>query len=81
MIYYVAGTEYKRYNDLNSNKGGLTSEEIRPVYTNIKGANVMGLFSTRTYVEKLAIPFSDETKDSLKLTNVATKDLHIEFLP
>lgn len=78
MFVYVAGTEYKRYNDLNANKGGLTADEIRPMYTNIKGTDVLGLFSTRTYARKLQIPIAGETKDSV-LQNIITKDLNIRF--
>ncbi|MFA6152532.1 MAG: hypothetical protein WC716_14510 [Chitinophagaceae bacterium] len=81
MILYAAGIEYKIYNDFNSYKGGLTADEIRPVYTNIKGTDVRGLFSTRTFVQKLSIPFSDDTKDSIQNYNPATKDLHIRFTP
>ncbi len=81
MILYAAGIEYKVYNDFNSYKGGLTADEIRPVYTNIKGTDVRGLFSTRTFVQKLSVPFSDDTKDSIQNYNPATKDLHIRFTP
>jgi hypothetical protein len=79
MFLYAAGTEYKRYKDLNSNKGGLTADEIKPQYTNIKGKDVMGLFSTRAFVEKLKIPFSNDTKDSI-MSNSITKNLNIRFL-
>jgi hypothetical protein len=78
MFLYVAGIEYQRYKTLNSNTGGLTADEIKPMYTNIKGKNVMGLFSTKAYVQKLQIPFSSDTKDSLQ-SNVITKDLNIRF--
>lgn len=78
MIFYVAGTEYEKYSTLNQNQGGITADEIRPIYTNIKGANVLGLFSTRASISKLKIPFTVATKDSVAL-NVATKDLHIIF--
>lgn len=78
MILYVAGVEYQRYRDLNSNKGGLTANEIRPLYTNIKGKDVMGLFSTRTYTQKFQIPLTKDTQDSLK-SNEITRELNIRF--
>jgi hypothetical protein len=78
MILYAAGTEYEKYSRLNQNQGGLTADEIRPIYTNIKGANVLGLFSTRASISKLKIPFSEATKDSIAI-NASTKDLHIKF--
>lgn len=78
MFLYAAGTEYKKYQDLNSNKGGLTANEIKPMYTNIKGKEVMGLFSTKGSVQKLQIPIHQETRDSL-LSNSITKELNIRF--
>ncbi len=75
---WVAGKEYKRYNDLNQNKGGLTADEIKPLYTNVKGANVMGLVSTRTSVSKMQIPISLGTQDSLQ-SNSITRSLNIRF--
>lgn len=78
MFLYVAGVEYQRYKTLNSNLGGLTADEIKPMYTNIKGKNVMGLFSTKAFVQKLQIPFGNDTKDSLR-SNITTKDLNIRF--
>lgn len=78
MILYVAGIEYQRYRDLNSNKGGVTADEIRPLYTNIKGKDVMGLFTTRTFTQKLQIGLTKDTRDSLR-SNSITRDLNIRF--
>lgn len=78
MILYIAGVEYQRYRDLNANKGGLTANEIRPVYSNIKGKDVMGLFSTRTFTQKLQIPLTKATKDSITYNDI-TRGLHIVF--
>ena len=78
MYLYVAGTEYQRYHDLNANKGGLTADEIRPIYTNLRGLNVMGLFSTRAKTKRLQMPLGESTQDSL-LTNTLTRDLNIRF--
>jgi hypothetical protein len=78
MYLYVAGTEYQRYNELNANKGGLTANEIRPIYTNLRGLNVMGLFSTRAKTKRLQMPFGESTKDSLR-SNTLTRDLNIRF--
>lgn len=78
MYLYVAGTEYQRYKELNANKGGLTADEIRPIYTNLRGLNVMGLFSTRAKTKRLQMPFGESTKDSIA-TNALTRDLNIRF--
>lgn len=79
MILYIAGNEYKRYQELNTNMGGLTSSEVKPQYTNIKGENVLGLFSTRTRASRFQIPISKDTRDSIAL-NPRTANLNIRFL-
>lgn len=78
MFLYVAGEEYERYNRLNQNSGGLTTNEIRPVYTNVRGKDVMGLLSTRAYKSRLRIAIDEPTRDSIQI-NVHTKDLKIRF--
>jgi hypothetical protein len=78
MLLYVAGVEYRRFKDLNSFKGGLTADEIKPLYTNIKGKDVMGLLSTRTYAVRYQMTFGTETKDSLSNGSI-TRDLNIRF--
>lgn len=78
MILYVAGEEYTRYKNLNSNNGGLTANEIRPTYTNIRGENVLGIFSTRASNIKKDIIWNQPTKDSL-LAHPLTKDLNIRW--
>jgi hypothetical protein len=78
MFLYVAGEEYEKFNRLNQNQGGLTANEIRPVYTNIKGTDVMGLLSTRASKYRLRIAIDDATRDSLA-ENLHTKELKIRF--
>lgn len=80
MFLHVAGTEYRRYKDLNADNGGITADEIKPQYTNIRGNNVMGLFSTRATASKLQIPISKATRDSVA-ANPRTRDLNIRFYP
>lgn len=78
MFVYAAGEEYEKYNRLNQNQGGLTTNEIRPVYTNIKGKDVMGLFSTRASVNRLQIPIDQITRDSIAV-HPLTKSLKIRY--
>jgi hypothetical protein len=78
MLLYVAGIEYARYKDLNTNKGGITANEIRPLYTNVKGKDVLGLFSTRSFIQKLNMAIGSDTRDSLR-SNSITRDLNIRF--
>lgn len=78
MLLYAAGVEYRRFKDLNSFKGGLTADEIKPLYTNIKGKDVMGLLSTRAFAARYQMGFGTETKDSLSNGSI-TKELNIRF--
>lgn len=78
MFLYVAGTEFQKYKELNTNKGGITADEIRPIYTNIKGKDVIGLFSTKAYIKKLNLGIGAVTQDSLK-TNSITRALNLRF--
>lgn len=75
-IYVWAGAvEYTTYVTVNNAQGGLTSDQIHPTYTNIKGRNVLGLFSSRTFIVRRNIgptyPSLDTlmNKESLKPLN------------
>lgn len=78
MFLYTVGIEFQRYKDLNANKGGVTANEIRPYYTNLKGQNVMGLFSTKASVQRLNLAIGAATQDSLKHNSI-TRSLNIVF--
>lgn len=49
IIIYGAGAEYSNYiNTLQIQSSGLSADQIKPLYTNIKGKDVFGLFSSKT---------------------------------
>lgn len=54
--------EYRRFSML---QGGLTGDQIKPIYTNVKGANVLGLFASRVMRSRINIPISKPTMDTL----------------
>jgi hypothetical protein len=56
---------------------GLTADQIKPVYTNIKGKDVLGLFSSRTYRIRLDVPIDSATIDSIRV-NPATAPLNFQ---
>lgn len=78
MILYAAGEEYYKYLKLNQVSGGLTANEIRPVYTSIKGPDAMGLFSTRGNRQRSKIPITGGSQSALQ-TNSITSNLGIRF--
>lgn len=49
IIIYGAGPEYTNYiNTLQIQSSGLSADQMKPLYTNIKGKDVFGLFSSKT---------------------------------
>lgn len=65
-LFIVAGdNEIKQYIDVNNAQGGLTSDQIKPIYTNLVGEDVIGLFSSRATRRFGFINFDLETYDSI----------------
>ncbi len=77
IFAYLGTPDYYTYEQIQQSQGtGLTGSEIEPIYTNVKGANALGLFTSRgSRVGNISI--STETVDSLiaspLLTNVNIK--------
>ncbi len=67
IIVYLGTQDFSNYQQTSLTQGtGLTGSEIEPIYTNIKGANVLGLFTSRAMKSgKLTITLN--TIDSLML--------------
>jgi len=65
VVIAAAGQELKTYIDVTSSQGGITYDQIKPYYTNMKGENVLGLFSSRATVNSNQIQFSKATNDSI----------------
>ena len=70
LTVYLGTYDFNSYINAQSIQGtGLTGNEIQPVYTNVKGANVLGLFTARTYRTGL-ITINSDTIDSLQLSSL-----------
>lgn len=77
IIVYGAGQEYSNYiNTLQIQSSGLTVDQIKPTFTNIRGKDVFGLFSSKTTRVLQNAYIDDATLDSLKQNNI-TRDLNI----
>lgn len=72
----AGGQVLKTYVDVNSAQGGITFDQIKPVYTNFTGENVMGIISTRVKRSIVEIAFSEPTFDSI-IGGQYTKNLNI----
>jgi hypothetical protein len=65
VVYYAGGVELKKYIDLSKAQGGITADEIQPIYTNLKGDNAYGLLSTRVQRIVEGIPLSNSTTNMM----------------
>ncbi len=73
-FYLWAGTGvFANYLQYSLSQGGLTGDQIKPVYTNFSGANVRGLFTSRAMVKKLNIEIDQISIDSLKFSKITEK--------
>lgn len=70
LVLYAGGKELTKYITISNAQGGLTADQIKPIYTNLVSSNpdkedVYGLFDTRVKVIIRNLPYSSATIDSL----------------
>jgi hypothetical protein len=78
FFVYAGAQDFYNYiitNQLQSS--GLTADQIKPFYTNIKGKDVLGLFSSRAFKVKLNVAIDSATMDSIKV-NPTTQPLNFQ---
>lgn len=75
LLILAGGQVLKTYVDVNSAQGGITYDQIKPIYTNLSGENVMGIFSTRVTRSLIEIPYTEPTFDSI-INGQFTKNLN-----
>ena len=76
LMVLAGGQILKTYIDATTAQGGITYDQIKPNYTNLKGEDVLGIISTRGIRTSKQIPFTKATMDSIKL-GFYTKKLNI----
>jgi hypothetical protein len=78
-LYVYAGDNYMyTYEQVNlAQSGGIAADQIKPYYTNIRGANTLGLLASRTFRFYENAGISQPTIDSLK-ENAVTRGLNIK---
>lgn len=78
MYLYLGSSDLYTYQQITAvQNSGLTGDEIKPNYTNMKGANVLGMFTARGVLTDHNIPFDNEAVDSL-MTNPITVPIDIQ---
>lgn len=61
-LYVYGGSEdFYSYMQVSNLQGGITSDQVKPIYTNIKGSNVLGLFASRYMVVRRNLPIDPPT--------------------
>ena len=78
VIIYLGTRDLLRYQIFNNASGGLTGDQIRPIYTNIQSrdGSALGLFAARTTRVALEVPLDVMVIDSLR-ANPQTVGLNI----
>jgi hypothetical protein len=74
LLILAGGQVLKTYVDVNSAQGGITFDQIKPIYTNFSGDDVMGIISTRVTKKMIGIPYTESTFDSI-INGQYTKNL------
>lgn len=70
VIVYAATQDAATYLAIQGAQGGLTGDQIKPNYTNIKGPDVLGLVASRTSVSDNKVPINKDAIDSLKVNPI-----------
>jgi hypothetical protein len=65
VLFYAGGVQLKKYIDLGKAQGGITADEIQPVFTNLVGDDVYGIFDTRVLRTINGSPFTKTTTDMM----------------
>ncbi len=76
LMLLSGGQILKTYIDATTAQGGITYDQIKPNFTNLKGEDVLGIMSTRGIRKMEHIPFTKATIDSIKF-GTYTKKLNI----
>ncbi len=79
LISYAGSRELANYINQNRAQGGLTADQIKPIFSNLIGEDVYGILSSRSKKIKFGMPFTKSTVDSIK-TNPITINLAFKGL-
>ena len=77
ITIYAVNRALYNYKEINrAQSGGLTGDQVKPLFTNMRGGNALGLIGSRTYRYYEGATISSNTIDTLRL-NSLTKSLNI----
>jgi len=73
LIVWAGSKDMYDYQQINDVQGGLTADEIKPIYTNIKSSvagNALGLYTCRAMTQYHNVPINEQTLDSIETSSV-----------
>jgi hypothetical protein len=77
IILYAGSNELYQYKVITQGQtGGITGDQIKPNYTNMRGENVLGLIASRAWRKKTRVGINQVTIDSL-MNNPTMQPLNI----
>ena len=79
LFVWGGSEDFYSYIQVSNLQGGITSDQVKPIYTNIKGSNVLGLFASRYVVARRNIPLEPATLTKL-IADPQTVPLNIKGL-
>lgn len=74
LYVWAADQNYYNYMVANQIVGGITADQVKPIFTTIQGTDALGLFGSRARRIRYNIPLNDATIDSLK-RSIYTRDI------
>ncbi len=77
LFVWAGSNDLSNYQLINNTQGGLTADQIKPIYTNMKGTNVLGIFTTRARREHHKASINDPSLDSLMYSPI-TRPLNFQ---
>ncbi len=75
LFVWAGSEELARYQLINGARGGITADQIKPLYTNIRsnrGNNALGLFTSRTHQEYRGVGIDQRSLDSLMRNSITS---------
>lgn len=77
LFVWSGSPELYTYQQISGSQGGITGDQVKPIYTNIKGQGALGLFASRGVVSKYNVGIAGPTLDSL-MNNYIVRSLQIK---
>jgi hypothetical protein len=74
VFVWAGSLDMANYQKINGTQGGITADQIKPLYTNIKtnGEKSLGLFTSRSHIVRRNVGIDQTTMDSLVKSSITS---------